>query len=130
MMWSAVHLDASVANGLEQWDMAETHMRKCFDLGLDFQVHLVAGIEEAKIDFGTLQHEPVRTVLVLTKSNEDNDPLVGQRVLQDHSPKRPHEKVGVEIFVGEILARPLVPHVPSASITALSSRPATVKRYS
>ena len=78
------------------------------DLGFDLQIHVVAGIEEAEIDLGTLEHEPVQAVPMPPESKDGDDTLVGERVDAHHPPQRPHEKIGIEILVGEIFRRPPV----------------------
>ena len=88
--------------------MTETHASKRFDIGFDFQAYLVTGIEEAEIDIGSLQHEPEQPVSMPTETKLEHDTLVGERVDANQPSQRPHEEVGIQVFIREILSRPSV----------------------
>src|SRR5262245_34380124 len=107
-----MHLDASVTHDLREGKMTETHTGQRLDGGVNLQIHLVAGIEETEIDLGPMEHEPERAVRVSSESEEDDDAVLGQFVDPHHSSQRPHEEVGIEMLVGEILAGP--PIAPDA----------------
>src|ERR1700749_1043610 len=107
-MRSAMHLDFTVAHDVEQRHVPKTHSGEGSDSGFDFQIHLVTGIEEAEIDLWTLEHEPERAIVVSAKSEEQDNALVGEGIRTQDPPQRPHEEVGIEILVREILARPAI----------------------
>src|SRR5690242_10616245 len=101
-------LDIPGLDGLRNIDTPETDARKCRHGALDLETHVVPRIFHAQVDVGPRQNEPVGSILVSPKSEEDDDPLIGQAVDAHQSTERPHEKIGIEPVVLEILARPVV----------------------
>jgi len=108
MSWRSAHLDRSRPHCVRQINLPETHASERRDGSLDVEAHLVAGILDAEIDLGALQYEPVESIFVSPKSEHQHDTLVRQCVDAHHPPQRPHQEVGIEVFVFEVLGRPVV----------------------
>jgi hypothetical protein len=76
-MRSAMYLDTPIAHDVDERDVAEAYPSKRLDGGFDLQLYLVTGIEEAEIDFGSLEHEPENTIVVSAEPKEKDDTLFG-----------------------------------------------------
>lgn len=103
-----MNLDSAVAHRLHHRELSETYASEGADSGVDFQIDFVAGIEETEIDVGALEHEPENAVPMSAKMEEQNHALIRQRIDAHHSAQRPHQEIGIEILVRQILARPAV----------------------
>src|SRR5215207_2528193 len=75
---------------------------------MHLDVHVEAGVEQAKIDIRLLQHEQLLALRVSPKAKERDHPLRRDLLSPHHPAQRPHQKVRVEVLLGEVLARPAV----------------------
>jgi hypothetical protein len=83
---SAAYLDVSALDRLWKIDSPEADGSECRDHSLNLEVHLVARILHAQIDLGTRQDEPVGSILVLPKTEENDDTLIGEIAGTNQSP--------------------------------------------
>src|SRR5688572_22115074 len=104
----ASQLDASGLHRVHQWQVTETHACQRLRFRRDLDIDVVPRIEQAEVDLGALQHEPILAIVLSSKLEERDDTSRRKLIAPDHPPERPHQEVRVEMFVGEILARPLV----------------------
>ena len=88
--------------------MSKTNMGDCSDGAFNFEAHLVAGILDAEVDFGTMQHQPVVAVRMSPELERDDDTFLWQRFHADHPPQRPHAEVRIEVLILQVFARPVV----------------------
>jgi len=105
---SAAYLDVSALDCVWKIDAPEADASECCDHTHDLEVHVVAGIVRTQIDVGTCQDEPVGSILVLPKTEENDDTLIGEVADTYQFSERPHQKIGVETIVLEVLARPVI----------------------
>lgn len=96
-------------NGIGDGKVAEANVRKSPDIGDYFKVDLESRVEEAYINFGPIQDEPVAPFRRLPELEEDDDPVIRQIFLPHQPMQDPHDEIGVEVRVPEIPTGPLVP---------------------
>ena len=104
----APRLDISALHRARKIDAPEAHPSKCRDRTFDLEVHVVARVLNAQVDVGTRQHEPVGSILVVPKAEENDNTLIGEVADANQSTERPHQKIGIEAIVLEVLARPVI----------------------
>ena len=102
------YLDVSALHRARKIDAPEAHQGECPDHAFDLEVYVVAGILHAQVDVGAREHEPVRSILVLPKAEENDHTLIGKAVDANQSTERPPQKIGIEAIVLEVLARPII----------------------
>jgi hypothetical protein len=95
-------------NGIGDGKVAEANVRKSPDIGEYFQVDLVSRVEEAHINFGRIQDEPVAPFRRLLELEEDDDPVIRQILLAHQPMHDPDDEIGVKVLVSEITTGPLV----------------------
>jgi len=89
--------------------MAKTNVCKGSEIGDDFKVGPESRVEEAHVNIGAIQYEPITPFLFLSKLEEKDGSVIRQIFLPHQPVQDPDQKVGVEVLVAEITSRPLVP---------------------
>src|SRR5207244_8629738 len=109
-------LDRTRAEGLGEREVAEVDTDHRLEIGLDDETDVVAGVAEAQLDVGLVEHEPERLLLLhprrplalAPKLEAHEDALVRQLLRIDTPPEEPHEEPGVEGVRPKLMRRPLV----------------------
>ena len=90
------------SGGVANAEVAKTNVRKSPDIGDYFKVDPESRVEEAHVNFGPVQDEPVTPFRRLPKLEKDDDAVIRQ-IFRPHQPVQdPHEEVGIEVLVAEI----------------------------
>ena len=95
-------------DGIGDAEVAKANIRKSPDVGDDFKIVPESRIEQAYINFGPIQDEPVAPFWRLVKLEEDNHPVIRQIFLAHQPMQHPDEVIGVKVLVSEITTGPLV----------------------
>ena len=74
-----------------------------------FKVHAESRIEEAHVNFGLVEDEPVTPFRRLPKLEVDDDTVIRQIFCPYQPVQDPHEEVRIEVLVAEITTGPLIP---------------------
>jgi hypothetical protein len=82
--------------------VAETNVCKSPDVGDYFEVDPESRVEEAHVNFGPLQDEPVTPFRCLPKLDVDDDAVIREIFYPYQPAQDPYEKVGVKVFIAEI----------------------------
>jgi hypothetical protein len=91
-----------VSGGVADCEVAETNLRKSPDVSDYFEVDPESRVEEAHVNFGPVQHQPVTPFRRLPELEKDDDAAIGQ-IFGPHQPvQNPHEEVWIEVLVAEI----------------------------
>jgi hypothetical protein len=82
--------------------VAEANIRKSPDIGDYFEVDLESRVEEAHVNFRTVQDEPVTPFRCLLELDVDNDAVIREIFCPYQPVQDPHEEVGIKMLVAEI----------------------------
>jgi hypothetical protein len=82
--------------------MAKTNVCKGSDIGEDFKVDPESRVEEAHVNIGPIQYEPITPFRFLLKLEKQDDSVIRQIFLPHQPVQDPYQEVGVEVLVAEI----------------------------
>ena len=83
-------------------NVAKANVRKSPDIGDYFKVDPESRVEEAHVNFGPVQDEPITPFRRLPKLEVDNDTVIGQIFCPYQPVQDPHEEVRIKVLVAEI----------------------------
>ena len=90
------------SGGIANAKMAKTNICKGSDIGDDFKVDPESRVEEAHVNIGPIQYEPITPFRFLLKLKKKDDSVIRQIFLPHQPVQNPYQEVGVEVLVAEI----------------------------
>lgn len=82
-------------SGIANREVAETNIRKGPEIGDDFKVRPKSWVNEAHVNLGPVQDEPVSPFRCLPKLGKNDDSVIRQIFLPHQPVQGPYQEVGV-----------------------------------
>jgi len=89
-------------SGVSDREVAETNICKGPEIGDNFKIDPESRVEEAHVNLGPVQHEPVTPFRRLPKLKKNDSPVIWQIFLPHQPMQDPYKEIRIEVLVAKV----------------------------